>query len=400
MARVLLYVQNLLGIGHVRRAAALTRAMEQAGHAVTVASGGFPVREIAFGASREVQLPPVRTEDGDFKTLIGESGAPVDDAWRAVRRDALLAALAESEPDVVITELFPFGRRQMRFELLPMLEAAHAVERRPAVLSSMRDILVTKPRMDRNLEIVETIDRFYDGIMIHGDASVLALEETFPLTDRIADKLHYTGYVITPADDDGSQGAADDGAGVGEIVVSAGGGAVGGDYMRWIFRNRASLPAEGRRWRFVAGPHMDASVIAEMEAGQSADVVVERSRSDLARVIGRADLSISQAGYNTVMELLAGGTPAVVLPYEGGIETEQRLRADLLAKRGRLEVVPETDLSIETLGGAMARALTAGRRDGADVALEGAAVTADLVEEAARNRTNGTLRRQAATGGP
>ena len=90
----------------------------------------------------------------------------------------------------------------------------------------------------------------------------------------------------------------------------------------------------------------------------------------------------------------------MVLPYEGGIETEQRLRADLLAKRGRLEVVPETDLSIETLGGAMARALTAGRRDGADVALEGAAVTADLVEEAARNRTNGTLRRQAATGGP
>ena len=99
-----------------------------------------------------------------------------------MRRDALLAALAESEPDVVITGAL--GRRQMRFELLPMLEAAHAVERRPAVLSSMRDILVTKPRMDRNLEIVETIDRFYDGIMIHGDASVLALEETFPLTDR------------------------------------------------------------------------------------------------------------------------------------------------------------------------------------------------------------------------
>ena len=213
-----------------------------------------------------------------------------------------------------------------------MLEAAHAVERRPAVLSSMRDILVTKPRMDR-------ISRSWR----RSTASTTGSRSTatprprfggdFP-ADRIADKLHYTGYVITPADDDGSQGAADDGAGVGEIVVSAGGGAVGGDYMRWIFRNRASLPAEGRRWRFVAGPHMDASVIAEMEAGQSADVVVERSRSDLARVIGRADLSISQAGYNTVMELLAGGTPPWCCP-EGGIETEQRLRADLLAKRGR-----------------------------------------------------------------
>ncbi len=389
MARVFLYVQNLLGIGHVRRAAALARAMEQAGHTVTVASGGFPVREIPFGASREIQLPPVRTEDGDFKTLLGETGEPVDDGWRANRRDALLRALADSDPDVVITELFPFGRRQMRFELLPMLDAAHAMKRRPAVLSSMRDILVTKPRLDRNLEIVETIERYYDGILIHGDASVLALEETFPLTDRIADKLHYTGYVITPGGGRSAETNRDDGAGRGEIVVSAGGGAVGGDYMRWIFRNRRELPTGGRPWRFVAGPHMDVDVVAEMEASPGPGVTVERSRPDLAQVIARADLSISQAGYNTVMELLAGGTPAVVLPYEGGIETEQRLRADLLAKRGRLEVVAETDLSLETLSGAMMGALAAGRRDGADVALNGAVVTADLVARAARDRDDG-----------
>ncbi|MCH8110355.1 MAG: glycosyl transferase, partial [Proteobacteria bacterium] len=41
--RVFFYVQHLLGIGHLRRAATITRAMAARGLDVTVASGGSEI---------------------------------------------------------------------------------------------------------------------------------------------------------------------------------------------------------------------------------------------------------------------------------------------------------------------------------------------------------------------
>ena len=129
--------------------------------------------------------------------------------------------------------------------------------------------------------------------------------------------------------------------------------------------------------------HMPDDVFEHLVAGQGERVIVERSRPDLPSLMRRAKLSISQAGYNTVMELIATGVPAVVVPFEGGVETEQRLRADLLAERGRLQVVRETELTVETLGAAMRRAVAADRHVVAGVDLEGAQRTAVILRELA-----------------
>ncbi|MEE8543529.1 MAG: glycosyl transferase, partial [Gammaproteobacteria bacterium] len=111
----LLYVQHLLGIGHLVRAGALARGLEAAGIRVVLVSGGMPVPvlNIGVGVSRFEQLPPVRAADETFKNLVDETGNSVDDAWRARRRERLLAIFHRERPDIVITELYPFGRRQM-----------------------------------------------------------------------------------------------------------------------------------------------------------------------------------------------------------------------------------------------------------------------------------------------
>lgn len=383
--RAMIYVQNLLGIGHLRRAGAIAKAAAASGLDVAFVSGGMPVPHLDIGGARFIQLPPVRTEDHDFKTLIGDTGSPVDDAWKAARREQLLAIFEAERPNVLMTELFPFGRRQMRFELLPLLERARAADWRPGIVSSMRDILVTKPRLDRNQEIVETVQKFYDRVLVHGDASVIALETTFPLYAEIAQYVKYTGYVVTPDEDSADEDSpgAEQSVGAGEIVVSAGGGAVGRHYISEVFRLRERLPFQDQRWRFLAGHHMPDDVFERLVAGQGERVIVERSRPDLPSLMRRAKLSISQAGYNTVMELIATGVPAVVVPFEGGVETEQRLRADLLAERGRLQVVRETELTVETLGAAMRRAVAADRHVVAGVDLEGAQRTAVILRELA-----------------
>ena len=67
-------------------------------------------------------------------------------------------------------------------------------------------------------------------------------------------------------------------------------------------------------------------------------------------------VSVSQAGYNTVLDLLAARARAVLVPFAAGRETEQPLRAERLAALGAAELVRETELSAAVLSAAIERA--------------------------------------------
>ncbi len=196
---VLFYVQHLLGIGHLRRALHLVAGMADAGLAVTLVSGGEPLPELAGAAARHVvQLAPIRARDATFKNLAGADGRPVDDALRAARREALLGAFAQAAPDAVLIEAYPFARRAFRFELEPLIAAAHARHPRALVLCSLRDIVVAPEDEKRRREIVDRVRADFDAVLVHGDPNLIPLGASFPPAAEIADRLVYTGYVAAP----------------------------------------------------------------------------------------------------------------------------------------------------------------------------------------------------------
>ena len=376
--RVLFYVQHLLGVGHLRRAEILADAMAAAGLDVTVAYGGLPFPEVPFKSVRVAPLPPATISDEDFSTLRDASGAPVDEDWRAGRRDALLELYRSFEPDVVLIELFPFGRRQFRFELLPLLEAIHAAPRRPHVACSVRDILVAR-KPGRAEETVETLRRWFDLVLVHGDPALIPFETTFGAAERISDLIRYTGYVCAAAD------ATAPAAGHDEVIVSAGGGAVGAPLLFAAMEARPATPLANHRWRFLTGPNLTDSEFNRLAAMADDRATVERFRPDFCARLTVAALSVSQAGYNTTMDILASGVRAVVVPYEAKGETEQRLRAEILAEKGLLTVVPEAELSTGRLADAIAAA-NASPKVSAAVDLSGATSTAELVRDLSRDR--------------
>ena len=153
--KVLFYVQHLLGIGHVKRAATLARAMTAKGLEVTVVSGGDDVPVLDSSGMTFVQLPSVRANDRSFDGLVDADGNPVDDALKEERTQKLLDIFNEIQPNVLMIELYPFGRRQLRFELIPLLEAANKANPRPHIVSSVRDILVEKNKPHRDAEMIE-----------------------------------------------------------------------------------------------------------------------------------------------------------------------------------------------------------------------------------------------------
>ena len=62
--------------------------------------------------------------------------------FKKKRRQILLRILEEREFDVVLIEMYPFGRRAFKFELKPFLNKIRSLPIRPAVLCSVRDVLV------------------------------------------------------------------------------------------------------------------------------------------------------------------------------------------------------------------------------------------------------------------
>ena len=373
--RVLIHVQHLLGIGHLKRAAVVARACSDAGLDVTLVSGGLPVPDLDLGAARLVQLPPARAADESFRVLLDENGRAVDAAWEARRRDALLATFAALRPHVVVLEMFPFGRRRLGFELMPLLEAAAARRPRPRIVSSLRDILVPKTRPARNEEIARLVESWFDYVLVHADPTLVRLERTYPLAARIADRIVYTGYVAEPAPPSGGPGSP----GYGEVIVSAGGGAVGMRLLSAAIAARGRTRLGRRTWRILAGGNVDETAFRRLEAEAPAGVVVERARADFPALIANCALSISQAGYNTVMLVIQAGARGVVAPFAGGGETEQSLRAELLRQRGALQVVGEDDLSPASLAAAVEAVMEALPASVAGIDLSGAETSARLI---------------------
>lgn len=375
--RIFIYVQHLLGIGHLRRAVTIANAVAAQGAEVTLASGGFPVTGLGLPGVRWVQLPPVGTGDAGFKSLVDPAGRPVDDAWKALRRDTLLAAWRACDPHVLLVELYPFGRRQMRFELLPLLDAARSAERRPLIASSVRDILGGGQKDPaRQDEMLEVFDRYFDHVLVHGDPSVIPFERTFRHASRLGDRLHYTGYVVEEAGSVESDRATGERAGTGEVLVSAGGGAVGRVLLETAIRARPLTRLAGRTWRILCGvnaPDAEMQALSALAASKGEGrVIVERARADFVRMLGVCELSVSQGGYNTVMELLQARARAVVVPFAAGGEIEQSLRTTFLAERGLLEMVPEPALDPVVLAAAVDRAASLPRRAETSIDLGGA----------------------------
>ncbi len=371
--RVLIYVQHLLGVGHLARAATLARALAGRGLEVTLVSGGMAVAGFDLGGARLVQLPPVRARDLSFSALVDDQDKEIDDDWRRRRAERLMAVWHQVQPHAIIVEMFPFGRRQMRFELLPWLEAVRAEPHPPLVLSSIRDILVEKAKPGRTDEVVATVQHLFDKVLVHGDPALVGLGRTFSGAKRLAGHLVYTGYVVEPVP--AGEPAVRD-----EVLVSAGGGAVGENLLSTAMAARPLSRAATRNWRFLVGGGADTGVLERLAGMAPHGVVVERARPDFRHLLVGCALSISQAGYNTVAEVLAAGARSVLVPFAAAGETEQSLRADLLARRGLAVTLAEADLDPAGLAAAIdaALALPVGRMD---LDLNGAQRTAELVQE-------------------
>jgi predicted glycosyltransferase len=370
MQSVLMICEVNLGMGHLARMLNAGRALSRDFKVALVIVTAEPI-EIDVPDKIEVQF-------------IYRPRPPILSGHQTVTA-GLLEIAKELQPAAIIVEFFPFARHASVFYLLPFFKSVRALAGSPIpVLCSIRDI------QDHMLEalnadsVVRLANQHFDAILVHSDPQLTRLEDTFPAADRIRIPIHYTNYVSRHAyvGNQPAQRAK-------TILLSAGGGRGGERLLECALDAARQGLLQEYKLRILAGKFLleqDWQRLFEGCAGAGDAVELLRWVPDLFTELRQAAVSVSRFGYNTTMDLLASGVPALVVPHTTPEADEQLRRAIILSRLGVVRMLHEDDMTPETLAAEILRTIDF-QPSPMHVKLDGAERTCEIVRELVSART-------------
>ena len=356
--RVALYSHDAKGLGHLRRNLALAHPLARAlpgltGRDVTglVITGLAPGQEYRLPDGFDwLVLPGIKK----FKGIYQPQRLRITHEDLGEVRSALLnGVLSTFAPDLLIIDRHAYGVHQELREPLTHLRRTHPSAR---VVLGLREVLDTPATVQREwdeLGEADTLRRLIDEVWVYGDVAVHDLSATGEAPPALEERMHYTGYLAHGRDiaepRDGSEASP---ALAGNaldpepfILTTAGGGSDGINLLRAAAQVRVP---DGYRHVVVTGPQLDAALFHQVAQAAGPRTVVRRSWPGMSRHIQQAAAVIAMAGYNTVTEILASETPALLVPRETP-RLEQFIRASGLKKAGAVDLLRVTDLSAAAL---------------------------------------------------
>ncbi len=378
---IVIYCQYVWGMGHLVRSLELARALSD--HDVTLVAGGQDVALDLPGHVNLVRLPALYMDEL-FTTLIPGDSARSVEQIKQERKEVLSALFEQKQPDVLIVELYPFGRSIFGFELEPLLEDIR-IGKYGAVkaVCSLRDILVEKkdPAAYED-RVLRKLNREFDALLIHSDENLLRLNETFTRVDDINIPVVHTGFITQQADPAAGRRLRRDldiSSDQKLIVASAGGGRSGYKLLTFVLdagellRDRLNF-----RLEVFTGPFMENEEFEKLSSRAMRGIRIQRYTRRFLDYLHAADLSVSLAGYNTCMNLLVTRVPALVYPYSR--QREQPMRVDKIKHLLPLKILAESDVRPDRLGDHMVRMMDQNRTiESLPIDLNGAANSANFL---------------------
>ena len=380
--KIILYCQYVWGMGHLFRSLELARALSD--HQVILIAGG---REVDVELPEHVTLVrlPGLYMDEQFTTLMAENANQSVEFIQHQRKVILMSLFQQHRPDVFMIELFPFGRTAFGFELQPLLDWIHMGRFGDIkVVCSLRDILVEKRKQEFYEErVINMLRTYFDLLLIHSDDQLLTLDETFSRMHDIQIPVVYTGFVAQKANPAaGRQLRQELGIGSDEkrVVVSAGGGRSGFALLNCILDAYPLVrKTDAINIEMFAGPFREPDEFKKLAAKAVKGARIRYYTRRFMDYLSAADLSISLAGYNTCMNLIAAQVPALIYPYSK--QQEQPLRVAKIDKLIPMKILRDKDIEPHRISRYIHQLLLESRPiEPVPVNLDGAAHTAKYLE--------------------
>ncbi len=379
--RVFLYSHDTYGLGHLRRNLAIAEHMlgRQRQFGVRLLTGSPVIKDWSLPPGLDVTaLPPV-VKTGVETYRPRNSQLPFG-LIKAYREALILKAVIAEAPDVLLVDHAPAG---MNAELLATLAFIRREMPSTHVVLGLRDIL-DAPQTVREIwseqSIIPLIENLYDQVIVYGCRSLFDVVANYGLPSSIASKLSYSGYVARRP----HLAAPRAKLAPRTVLVTAGGGEDGFFLMEAYLDALSHLPEGAVRSKIVTGPLMSPAQRQLLDARARANGAIEiiTVTTDLPTMLDDADLIVSMGGYNTSVEIIGSGKPAILVP-RAAPRAEQKLRAQMLAGLGYVWMVEPKEGLPQRLGAQIADFLNGARpRLGSErLDLDGARRVGDLLEE-------------------
>ncbi|RBP65678.1 putative glycosyltransferase [Brevibacterium sanguinis] len=329
--RIALFSHDSVGLGHVRRNRAVAFSLARDLPRLT----GKTVSGLLIAGNPEatryslppgwdwVVLPGVAPADHGYRPRsFGESMSGL----RSLRAAAIDAILTTAQPDLFIVDRHPFG-------VAGELTAALATARRHGcrTVLGLREVLDTPAVLTAEWDAVggaAAVADSFDQVWLYGDSSVYDARLTGEVPAELARIAVATGY-LSLSRPDPLRVPADQSP---FVLTVLGGGSDGGALARTAIR---AEPPAGHRHLVVTGPQMDRGEADLLAHAAHPRTQVIRHSDDVPGLIASASAVVCMAGYNTLAEVMATSTPALVVPRVGR-RAEQPRRAEALARAGAM----------------------------------------------------------------
>jgi predicted glycosyltransferase len=356
--RLLIYSQDGLGLGHLRRTTLLASeflARRPDGAVLTICDS--PTGQFFAAASGHdyLKLPSIRKmRPGEWSPV--SLSMPFDDVLE-LRKELTRTAAVNFAPDVFLVDHMPHGSMG---ELVPTLEALEHLPVKKVL--GLRDILDAPETIHRRWRLegaFEAVERHYQEVVVYGSRDVFDVAAQYGWPSHLQDRLHYCGYVCAPAPSSPASrpsrrhvnGTRPDHS---LIVAMAGGGADAFPLFDTLVRAMPSMLLERScSLVLVTGPFLPQDRQARLRRqAEGLPIEVLSTVNDPLSLMAAADFVVTMAGYNTTAELLRVEARALLVPRPGP-SAEQQMRAARLAERGWVRWLPPESLSAEALATAV-----------------------------------------------
>lgn len=362
--RLLIYSQDGLGLGHLRRTTLLAAEYLAARPDASVLTiSDSPIGQFFTAAPGHdfVKLPSVhKVSPGNWSPV--RLSLKFNDVL-AMRAEIIKTTALTFEPDVLLVDHMPHGAMG---ELVPTLEAIENLPIRTVL--GLRDILDAPETVRRRWHLegaFEVLRRHFDDVFVYGSQDVFDVAAQYSWDPELSRRLSYCGYVCSePAllsAESIRQRYLGDRDDTELIVAMAGGGADAYPLFDNLMDAIPALTAERKcEVVIVTGPFLPAELQADLRIrARDLPVHLVSSVHDSLSHMAAADLIVAMGGYNTTAEILSVGTPALLVP-RAGPSAEQTMRVSRFAERGWLRWLSPELLSPQALATSMIDALTSG----------------------------------------
>jgi predicted glycosyltransferase len=344
--KILLYSHDTFGLGNIRRTLLLADDFidRYPGASILIITGSPMIHAFPIPKGVDyIKLPCLDRVDAERyePRFLGSCSAEIKAARSAILKESVLGFA----PDIMIVDKRPSG---VDGELIETLSVLRACGMNTKLVLGIRDILDAPERTRdvlANNGSFPVIDHYYDEVWIYGTESIFNTAREYAFPESVLRKTKYVGYLKRPR----QHAQLNDGTP--RVLVTTGGGGDGREMIDAYLSGLSTLARSvALHSTVIFGPQMPQVCREDLlrRYGHFSDVEFLDFAPDLTSHYAESDVVVSQAGYNTVCELLSFSQRAILVPRAEPVR-EQLIRARLLAERGYFDILEPQNLTPESL---------------------------------------------------